>query len=151
MKGKVGLVVGLGAGYILGARAGRKRYEQIKKQWLKVWHLDPVQEQVDRVSEFARSQAAAVPMAVWHGAVKVVKAVGSDATAGQKLDAVIATGKEAAEEIADAAEETAEAAKATADDVKDTATDAARDAAKSVKGAAENVKDETAAPDAGEK
>lgn len=49
MKGKIGLVVGLGVGYVLGTRAGRERYEQIKTQWLKVWHLDPVQEQVTEV------------------------------------------------------------------------------------------------------
>ncbi len=36
MKGKIGLVVGLGVGYVLGTRAGRERYEQIKTQWLKV-------------------------------------------------------------------------------------------------------------------
>ena len=45
MKGKIGLVVGLGVGYVLGTRAGRERYEPIKKQWLKVWNLDPVQAQ----------------------------------------------------------------------------------------------------------
>ena len=42
MKGKIGLVVGIGVGYVLGTRAGRERYEQIKTQWLKVWNLDPV-------------------------------------------------------------------------------------------------------------
>ena len=73
MKGKIGLVIGLGAGYVLGSRAGRERYEQIKTQWLKVWNLDPVQEQVSRVQDFAKSQAAAVPGAVWTGAVKVLE------------------------------------------------------------------------------
>ena len=29
MKGKVGLVVGLSVGYVLGTRAGRERYEHI--------------------------------------------------------------------------------------------------------------------------
>ena len=29
MRGKVGLVIGLGVGYVLGTRAGRERYEQI--------------------------------------------------------------------------------------------------------------------------
>ena len=48
MRGKVGLVIGLAAGYVLGTRAGRERYEQIKEQALKVWNLDPVQKQVDR-------------------------------------------------------------------------------------------------------
>lgn len=111
MKGKIGLVVGLGVGYVLGTRAGHERYEQIKTQWLKVWHLDPVQEQVEKVKDFVGDKAAAVPGAVWAGAVKVVKSVTGSGTPGQKLDAVIATGKEAAEEVADAAEDAIEEAK----------------------------------------
>lgn len=109
MKGKIGLVVGLGVGYVLGTRAGRERYEQIKTQWLKVWNLDPVQEQVSKVTDFARSQAAAVPSALWNGAVKVVRSVSSDGTPGQKLDAVIADGKDIADDVSEAAEDTAEA------------------------------------------
>lgn len=111
MKGKIGLVVGLGVGYVLGTRAGRERYEQIKTQWLKVWNTDPVQHQVARVQEFARSQAAAVPGAVWNGAVKVVKAVSNSGTPGQKLDGVIDATKDAVDEVADAAEDTAETAR----------------------------------------
>ena len=111
MKGKIGLVVGLGVGYVLGTRAGHERYEQIKTQWLKVWHLDPVQEQVEKVKDFVGDKAAAVPGAVWTGAVKVVKSVTGSGTPGQKLDAVIATGKDAAEEVADAAEDAIEEAK----------------------------------------
>jgi len=30
---KTGLVIGLGVGYVLGARAGRQRYEQIQAWW----------------------------------------------------------------------------------------------------------------------
>ena len=111
MKGKIGLVVGLGVGYVLGTRAGHERYEQIKTQWLKVWHLDPVQEQVDKVKDFVGDKAAAVPGAVWTGAVKIVKSVKGSGTPGQKLDAVIATGKEAADEVAEAAEDAIEEAK----------------------------------------
>ena len=61
MKGKAGLVIGLAAGYILGSRAGRERFEQIKEQALKVWNMDPVQEQVGKVKEFAKSSAMALP------------------------------------------------------------------------------------------
>lgn len=43
MKGKLGLVVGIGIGYVLGSRAGRERYEQIKATATKVWESDPVQ------------------------------------------------------------------------------------------------------------
>ena len=48
MRGKTGLVIGLAGGYVLGTRAGRERYEQIKAQADKVWNLEPVQEQVTR-------------------------------------------------------------------------------------------------------
>lgn len=54
MRGKIGLVIGLGAGYVLGTRAGRARYEQIKKQAEKVWELPPVQKQVGKVKAAAK-------------------------------------------------------------------------------------------------
>ncbi|KJQ55228.1 hypothetical protein [Microbacterium sp. SA39] len=112
MKGKIGLVVGLGVGYVLGTRAGRERYEQIKTQWQKVYNMDPVQEQVDKVKDFVGDKAAAVPGALWTGAVKVVNSVKGNGTPGQKLDSVIASGKEAAEEVSDAAEDAVDEVKA---------------------------------------
>ena len=112
MKGKIGLVVGLGAGYVLGTRAGRERYEQIKKQWLKVWNLDPVQDQVDKVKGYVGDKAAAVPGAIWTGVQKVVKsASGGDKTAGQRLDSAVAAGRKAADDIVDATEDAVEEVK----------------------------------------
>ena len=110
MKGKVGLVIGLGVGYVLGSRAGRERYEQIKTQWLKVWNLDPVQAQVHKVQDFAKEQAMAIPGAIWGGAVKIVRAASDSGTPGQRLDSAIDASKDAAEDVADAAEATAKAA-----------------------------------------
>ncbi|MCS3443393.1 hypothetical protein [Microbacterium phyllosphaerae] len=112
MKGKIGLVVGLGVGYVIGTRAGRERYEQIKTQWLKVWHLDPVQEQVEKVKGYVGDKAAAVPGAIWTGVQKVVKsASGGDKTAGQRLDSAVAAGRKAAEDIVDATEDAVDEAK----------------------------------------
>ncbi|KDA06780.1 hypothetical protein DC31_07155 [Microbacterium sp. CH12i] len=105
MKGKIGLVIGVGVGYVLGTRAGRERYEQIKTQWLKVWHLDPVQDQVTKAKAFVSDRTAAVPGAIWNGVVKVAKAAGNAKTPGQKLDSVIVTGKEAVDDVAAAADE----------------------------------------------
>ncbi len=110
MRGKIGLIVGLGVGYVLGTRAGRKRYEQMKVQWLKLWELDAVQEQVDKAKEFAASKAMAVPVAVWDGAVKVAKSAARAGTPGQKLDSALATGKQAADDVAEAVEDAAEGA-----------------------------------------
>ena len=105
MRGKVGLVIGLAAGYVLGTRAGRERYEQIKDQADKLWNLDPVQKQVERAKDFASSTAMAIPGALWNGAVKVTRAVqGKDASPGQRLDAAIKAGKQGSEDVAQAAE-----------------------------------------------
>lgn len=112
MKGKIGLVVGIGVGYVLGTRAGRERYEQIKTQWLKVWNLDQVQDQVDKVKGYVGDKAAAVPGAIWTGAQKVVKsASGGDKTAGQRLDSAVAAGRKAADDIVDATEDAVEEVK----------------------------------------
>jgi hypothetical protein len=57
MKGKILFVFGLAMGYVLGTRAGRERYEQIKAGAEKVW-MDPrVQEQVHTVEEFVKDKA----------------------------------------------------------------------------------------------
>lgn len=112
MRGKVGLVIGLAAGYVLGTRAGRERYDQIKAQVEKLWNLDPVQEQVAKAKDFAKSAAMALPSTLWDSAVKVGKSVTSGGTTpGQKLDAAIKTGKDQADDVAAAAEKSAKAVK----------------------------------------
>jgi uncharacterized membrane-anchored protein YhcB (DUF1043 family) len=119
MRGKVGLVIGLAAGYVLGARAGRERYEQIKTQVEKVWNLDPVQEQVGKVKDFAKSTAMSLPSTLWDSAVKVTKAASSKGTPGQKLDSAIATGKAQADDVSAAAQTSARAVRDAADDAFD--------------------------------
>lgn len=119
MRGKVGLVIGLAAGYVLGARAGRERYEQIKAQVDKVWNLDPVQEQVGKAKEFAKSTAMALPSTLWDSAVKVTKAATSKGTPGQKLDSAIQTGREQVDDVSAAAGTSARAVKEAADDAFD--------------------------------
>lgn len=57
---KVWFIIGATAGYILGARAGRERYEQISRQASKAWQSDPVQTRVEEV----KAQAAKAPAAV---------------------------------------------------------------------------------------
>jgi len=110
MRGKVGLVIGLAAGYVLGTRAGRERYEQIKEGAEKVWNLEPVQKQVAKVQDFGKSALMALPSALWTGAVKVTKAATTKGTPGQRLDAALEAGGDATDEVADAAEKSADAA-----------------------------------------
>jgi hypothetical protein len=58
--GKLTFIAGLAAGYVLGARAGRQRYEQIARTSGKVWNSGPVQKQVASAKEVARTKAAPV-------------------------------------------------------------------------------------------
>ncbi len=57
MRGKILFLVGLGVGYVLGTKAGRERYEQIRTRAKGVWESDPVQRQVDRAGDFVRERA----------------------------------------------------------------------------------------------
>jgi hypothetical protein len=119
MRGKAGLVIGLAVGYVLGTRAGRERYEQIKTQWLKVWDTEPVQTQVTKVKDFAKSQAMALPSTLWDSAVKVAQAAGSKGSAGQKLDAALKVGKDSADDVGRAAQTSTQAVKDAVDDATD--------------------------------
>ena len=121
MRGKAGLVIGLAIGYVLGTRAGRERYEQIKTQWLKVWNAEPVQTQVDKMKDFAKSQAMALPSTLWESAVKVTQAAGSKGSAGQKLDAALKVSKDSADDVGKAAQTSAKAVKDAVDDAIDDA------------------------------
>ncbi len=58
--GKLTFIAGLAAGYVLGARAGKQRYEQIRRTSGKVWNSGPVQKQVFTAKEAARTKAAPV-------------------------------------------------------------------------------------------
>ncbi len=44
MKLKTGLIIGFGAGYVLGAKAGRERYEQIKSLAERIAATDAAQQ-----------------------------------------------------------------------------------------------------------
>lgn len=76
MRGKVILLTGLAVGYVLGAKAGRPRYESIKKSAAKLWNDPRVQTQVDRVEDFAKDKAPEVAEYITDGAKKVASQVG---------------------------------------------------------------------------
>lgn len=129
MKGKIGIVVGLAAGYVLGSRAGRERYEQIKAGYLKLWNTAPVQKQVATVKELGKSAALALPSALWDGAVKVTRAASRSGSPGQRLDSAIRAGRASADDVARGAEKTAAEVKKAADKAVADAKTAAKKAA----------------------
>jgi hypothetical protein len=76
---KLPILVAFVAGYVLGAKAGRERYEQIQRQSTKVWNSAPVQQGVQEAETVAK-QAASV------AGEKVVDAA---TTAGSKVAAKV--------------------------------------------------------------
>jgi hypothetical protein len=61
MKFRAGLMIGMGVGYVLGARAGRERYEQIKRISSKTARHPAVSQILDQatgVSDLARNVVA---------------------------------------------------------------------------------------------
>jgi hypothetical protein len=75
MRGKILFLAGLGVGYVLGTRAGRERYAQIKAAASTMWNAPLVQRQVDGVQEFVKDKAPEVVEFVADGAKKVVAQV----------------------------------------------------------------------------
>ncbi|HEY0260180.1 MAG TPA: YtxH domain-containing protein [Lacisediminihabitans sp.] len=76
MRGKLLLLVGLGVGYVLGTRAGRERYEEIKRTTGKLWHDPRVQKQVKNAEEFAKDKGPEVVEFLSDGAKKVTSQIG---------------------------------------------------------------------------
>ncbi|WP_050347050.1 hypothetical protein [Arsenicicoccus sp. oral taxon 190] len=60
MQKRLMFIVGAGLGYVLGARAGHARYEQIKAQADTVWHDPRVQEKVALATDKVKEQAPVV-------------------------------------------------------------------------------------------
>jgi SLT domain-containing protein len=64
MKGKITLLAGTAIGYVLGTRAGRERYEQIKSQAQSLWGNPKVQEKAAQAQDFAKQKAPEVQQKV---------------------------------------------------------------------------------------
>lgn len=75
MRGKLIFIVGLGIGYVLGARAGRQRYEQIASAAEKLWNSPAVQKPRAEISQFVETQAPKVADAVTDAAGSAIKKV----------------------------------------------------------------------------
>lgn len=88
--GKLSFLVGFGAGYVFGAKAGERRYDQIKLQASKAWEHPAVQDKVSQAGEQIREKGPEVAAAAGQAAVRGAgQAVKSAASAGYHA----ATGK----------------------------------------------------------
>jgi hypothetical protein len=84
MKGKILLLTGLAVGYVLGTRAGRERYEEIKAAANKLWNDPRVQKPVHQAQDFAKDKAPEVAEFVSDGVKKVVSQVSKTTPAAKK-------------------------------------------------------------------
>lgn len=75
MKSKILLIVGIGVGYVLGARAGRQKYEQIKATAARFWNDPRVQQRVGDVQDYVKDKAPDVAESLADGAKTVVSKV----------------------------------------------------------------------------
>lgn len=57
MAGKLKLLIGIGIGYVLGTRAGRERYEQMKAKAQAAWQDPRTQEKVHQATDTIKETA----------------------------------------------------------------------------------------------
>lgn len=72
---KSGLIVGFAGGYVLGSKAGRNRYEQIRRLWGRMMGSSAVQQATGRARELAQGQTKRALYAVQSGVEKAGSAV----------------------------------------------------------------------------
>jgi len=85
MRGKLLFVTGALAGYVLGARAGRQRYEQIKSAANTLWNTKPVQRRVSEVRDFALEAVGDAPVAVFDTVKKLVGSATAKRSEGSRI------------------------------------------------------------------
>lgn len=82
MRFRLGLFLGLAIGYVLGARAGRARYEQIAKAWSQFRRSEPAQQLGADLKVAASRAGQTVEQKASEGVAKVTDLVRGDAADG---------------------------------------------------------------------
>lgn len=91
MRGKLLFITGGLVGYVLGARAGRKRYDQIVAAADNLWNAPPVQRRVNEARDFALERVGDVPSALLSSGKKLVSAVQSKTSKTQGTSYTVPT------------------------------------------------------------
>ncbi|WP_066517251.1 hypothetical protein [Curtobacterium ammoniigenes] len=73
MRGRLIFVAGAALGYVLGARAGRARYEQIKSVSGRFWNSSGVQKQVHGLEDFIADRTPDVAELIGEATKKAVR------------------------------------------------------------------------------
>jgi len=151
MKRKLLLLTGLGIGYVVGARAGREKYDRLKATAEHYWQDPRVAKVRDDVEVYARTQAPiirdraeAVAKDVAAKTASTAKDVASktSATAKDVASKTTATAKDIADKTSSTAKDVASKTTTTAKDIADKTSATAKDVAGRVSEAADDVKDQ---------
>jgi hypothetical protein len=76
MARKLSLLIGFGAGYLVGARAGRERYDKVVATARRLWRDPRVQAKAQQAQHVAKEKAEQVGHAAAEKAADVQQAVG---------------------------------------------------------------------------
>ncbi|HZW41572.1 MAG TPA: YtxH domain-containing protein [Agromyces sp.] len=130
MRGKILFVVGLGVGYVLGTRAGRERYEQIRKAAENVWNTPAVQQGVGTVKDFATARVGDLSDTVLDGVKSFIgNATKSSGATKSDVSSAARSAKSGVSKSAQAARSAVDTAADAIDDVIDQAAKTATAAA----------------------
>ena len=89
---KLILLAAAGAGYVLGSRAGRERYEQIKSQASKTWNSPTVQDAAETVQSQAKQAGADLGHAVKDKVTEKVSSSGDHVDSAHQQPSSVAPG-----------------------------------------------------------
>lgn len=85
MAFRTGLLIGIGVGYVLGAKAGRQRYEDIVTAWHRLSGSPAMQRVTERTKEAAGEGARRSLSLVQHGVEKAGSAVRNRLDKGEEM------------------------------------------------------------------
>ena len=90
MRGRLALLAGLGAGYVLGARAGRERYEEIRDGFNRLMGTEQAQQLQTQVRDVASKAGDVVEQKAADGISKAGESLGK---AGEKAQDLVSSVK----------------------------------------------------------
>lgn len=83
MRFRLGVMVGMGAGYVLGAKAGQQRYEEIRERFNTLMGTEQAQQLQSQVQDVAQRTSAVVSEKASETVAKVSQKVGSGGTSDE--------------------------------------------------------------------
>ena len=89
MRMRLGLLIGLGAGYVLGAKAGQERYEEIRQQFNQLMGTEQAQQLQAQMRDVASRATEVIEGKASVATAKVSEMVGSSGSSSANNDVVL--------------------------------------------------------------